>query len=194
MLDDPARLVAQCRAMIHHIVMLQPIGGSAEVPSVPTSVPGGEVPTGQPIPTAPVGDGGALIPPGTGPGPGAASGATQELCEKANSEATLATLGYGLGAGFLALVIFIVLEKKLVSSPGVRMLLGLSIGSLGAATMAYFDPARGDQFLMCLNDPTNAVYLTLGTQPVARALALGFAPALLFTFLLCFVARRVFRF
>lgn len=192
-LDEPTAAVAHCRAMIHHVVMLQPIGGSAEVPSQPANVPSGETPPGQAIPNALPTDGGTAVVVGTGEGPvvSPGAGATQELCEKANTEAMVATLGYGLGAGLLALVVFIVLEKKLVSSPGVRMGIGVSVGSLVAATLAFFDPARGDQFLMCLNEPTTAVYLTLGTQPVARALALGFAPAMLFTLVVCVVARRL---
>ncbi len=102
----------------------------------------------------------------------------------------MATMGYGLGASLIALLVFVVLEKKLVWTKGARFGFCVGLGSFVATALAYFDPARGDMFKLCLNDPANAIYLTLGTQSVARALALGLAPTLVFTIVLCLVARR----
>ena len=171
--------------MFHRVVLFQPIGAGGSGDPVPVVPPPTEPAPGQGIPPS---DGGVsdslplVQPPNIG--------ATQELCEKANSEATLATLGYGLGASLLALLVFVVLEKKLVWTRGVRLGFSVTLGSIVASALAFTDPARGDQFKLCLNDPANVIYLTLGTQPVARALAFGLTPALLLTLLLCLVARR----
>lgn len=179
--------------MIPHVVMLQPIGGGAggenTAPSVQPSEPTQPAP-GQVIAPSDGDAGVGTALPGGEPAQPVQTAASQELCEKANGEATLATLGYGLGASMLALLIFVILEKKLVSSRGGRLAAGLTIGSVLASVLAYVDPARGDQFKLCLNDPVNAIYLTLGTQPVARALAFGLTPTLGLTLVLCLVARR----
>jgi hypothetical protein len=187
-LDGDWVLVAQSSAMILRTVMLQPLGGSvAGDPAAPNPAP-------TETPPAPSTDSDA----GTGvivdPGPATTlMGASQELCEKANSEANLATVGYGVGAGLIALFLFVLLEKKHFWSPTGRYGFSVFVGSALAATLAFVDPARGDQFKLCLNDPVNTVYLTLGTQPVARALVLGLTPALLLSIVLCFLAKRFVR-
>ncbi len=165
-----------------HTVFLQPLGGTPDNPAPPQ--PSTEVPV------APAGDAGA---PGFPPLPPeqTTTGATQELCVKANNEAVISTLGYGLGASLLALVLFVVLEKKLKFTPAARMGIALGVGSSIACALAFFDPVRADQFKLCLADPAMALYLTLGTQQAARALVLGFGPALLMTFLLCALAKRL---
>ncbi|MFO0646022.1 MAG: hypothetical protein U0326_07280 [Polyangiales bacterium] len=169
--------------MIPHVVMLQPMGGAVEAPST-TPVVAQSPSDGGP-------GGGPQIqinfPPPPPPGPGV----TQEVCEKANSEATLATLGYGLGASLFALVIFVALEKKLVGSGGLRIAIATAIGAAVAGALAYFDPGRGDTFQLCLNDSSMALYISFGTQPIARALAYGFAPALVLTLVLCVIAKRL---
>lgn len=163
--------------------MLQPLGGAAE--STPTTAP-------IPVDSPPSADGGVTnigLQVNVNPLPGA--DATQELCEKANTESTLATLGYGLGGSLLALVIFVLLEKKMVSSGSGRIVIPATVGSLTGFALAYVDPARSEQFTLCLNDSGMAIYLALGTQPVARALAFGFAPALALTLIFCLIARRL---
>lgn len=154
--------------------MLQPIGAEPAAPPDASVVP-------------------PLSPPGVQVNVNvpSADGATQELCEKANTEALLATGGYALGASLLALVVFVVLEKRMVRSEGFRLTFGVGLGALVGAALTFADPARGEQFVLCLNDPSTAVYLTLATQPAARALALGFAPALVLTLMLCMLARRL---
>lgn len=180
--------MAQSAAMIPHVVMLQPLGGGAAGDPAAPIAPPPETPPPSPADS----DAGTGVIVDQAPA-SPSVGATQELCEKANSEANLATVGYGVGASLLALLVFVVLEKKHFGSPGIRFGFAVFLGSLVAAALAYLDPARGDQFRLCLNDPVNTVYLTLGTQPVARALALGLTPALALTIILCFLAKRFIR-
>ena len=170
--------------MFTRVVFLQPLGGTAETPP-PAPPPTADADAG-------AGATGVDNPPRTDVNVNINVAVSQELCEKANSESVLATLGYSLGASLLAVVIFVVLEKKLVSSAGARMGIAAAIGALGAAALTHMDPARSDQFRLCLNDTGTAVYLTLASQPVARDLALGFAPALVLTLLLAFLVRRFF--
>ncbi len=181
--------MAKSLAMSPNVVFLQPIGAGAaptnDPPSGDASAPAVQAP---PEALASAATGSASPPAVDAP---AVFGASQELCEKVNKEAILSTLGYGLGASLLALVLFIVIEKKMVSSSGVRLAIGVGIGALGASGLAFFDPAKSEQFILCLNDPGSAVYITLGSQSVARALAFGFAPALVLSLVLCVVARKV---
>ncbi|MEI8254814.1 MAG: hypothetical protein WCJ30_03995 [Deltaproteobacteria bacterium] len=172
--------------MLVNATYLQPIGAAA-APS--NTNPGATADIAAPATDS---DGGVPLAVDAQPAP-QQTGASQEFCEKANSEATLATIGYSVGASILALLIFIVLEKKHVSSAGTRFGFGVMIGGVAAASLAFFDPGRSDHFRLCLNDPANSAYITLGTQPVARALAFGFVPALVLTLLLCFIARRMIR-
>lgn len=166
--------------MFTRVVMLQPMGTMPEPPEpVPAAAEGADA---GPSPTTVVS--GTMVVNGGG------GGATQELCEKVNQEATYATLGYGLAASLVALVVFVVLEKKHVASAGRRLTIAVLLASLLAFALAFLDPARADAFLLCLNDPSTVVYLTLGAQPVARALAMGFTPALFLTLIFCVVARR----
>lgn len=169
-------------AMLTRVVFLQPLGGTAETPP-PAPPPALDTDAGAPT---------AEGPSRTDVNININVAVSQELCEKANSESMLAALGYSLGASLLAVVIFVVLEKKLVSSAGARIGIAAAIGALGAAALTHLDPARSDQFRLCLNDTGTAVYLTLASQPVARDLALGFAPALVLTLLLAFLVRRFF--
>ncbi len=176
--------------MFTRVVMLQPMGGAAEAPPPDPNPAQPEVPTAQ-AEGADAGGAPQVLVTGNTLNVNVGVAASQELCEKANEEGTYATLGYSLAASLVAVVVFIILERKHALSPGGRLGVGVALGAVGASALAFADPARSDQFRLCLNDTSTAVYILLGTQPVARALALGFGPALVLTLVLCVIARKL---
>lgn len=156
--------------MIVHGVLMQTMGG-ADPPAIPPPPTGGDLPP---------------LPPSLG------STLTQEICEKADRDAYLALGGYALGAVLLGLILFAVFHKKLVGGSNLqRILMAATIASIAGAALVWFDPARADVYLRCLNSTQFALYLTLGSQPLGRALAIGFAPAFGLTALLSFVYSKI---
>ncbi len=161
--------------MFAHGVLLQTMGGAdppAIPPPAPTPLPGGS------------GDLPPLPPPG--------GGLTQEVCQQANRDAYLALGGYAFGALVVGLVLFAVFHKKLVGGGNAqRIVMAAAVAALLGTALVWLDPARSDVFVRCLNSAELAVYLTLGTQPLGRALALGFLPSFSLTALLSFVYSKV---
>ena len=155
-------------------VFLQPIGAS------PT--PGVEADSAVPgMPAAPVADPAA---------PATTSAVSQELCEKANSEALVAAGGYALGAVILGVVVYVLMKRKHASTPTGQTVTAVAIATVLGLGLTFVDPAKGDQYLLCLNDPATATYLFFGTQPFARALVVALA-AMVITFGLSKIAKRM---
>ncbi|MFO0608803.1 MAG: hypothetical protein U0324_36890 [Polyangiales bacterium] len=160
--------------MIVHGVFLQTMGG-ADPPAIPPPAP------------SPIPGGGGELPPLPPVG-----GLTQEVCQQANRDAYLALGGYTFGALVVGLVLFAVFHKKLVGGGNAqRIVLAAAVAALLGTALVWFDPARSDVWARCMNSAELAVYLTLGTQPLGRALALGFLPSFSLTALLSFVYSKV---
>jgi len=132
------------------------------------------------------------LPPLTPVVPAGGTELTQEVCQQADRDAYLALGGYTFGALVVGLVLFAVFHRKLVGGSNLqRIVLAAAVAALLSSALVWFDPARADVYLRCMNSAQLAVYLTLGTQPLGRALALGFLPAFSLTAILSFVYSKV---
>ena len=131
---------------------------------------------------------GVEVPPIDLPPP--PTGLTQEQCQTANSQAWLGVAGYSLGALVLALALFALLHKKLVGGHWGRVVSASIFAAVVGGLLVGLDPARGDTFQRCLTHTELVRYVTLGEMPLARALAMGAAPAGLVAALACVLYSR----
>jgi hypothetical protein len=174
---------------MNRVVFLQPLGGAQAEPPTPADDSDAQVPTPQGPDSASSGQGPSTV---VNVGVNINAATTQEVCQDANLQSFVSAAGYGFAAVFLGLLVYGVLYRKLWAGGEInRKVIAVLVAGAAGFGLAFADPSRTDTFKLCLNDQAMLAYMFLPKQEFARALALGFAPALVLTLLGTLVVQKI---
>jgi hypothetical protein len=100
---------------------------------------------------------------------------------------------YGLACVLVVLLLRAWMNKRGSASPGVRFVIPLVLGCVGAGLLCGFDPSRGADLACCLAHDTFRAEVLLQDSAVGRAFVLGVAPVLIVYSLVVFIIGAVRR-
>lgn len=173
---------------MNRVVFLQPIGAAPTEPTTPAADSDAQAPLPQGPESSPAQGPSTVVNVGVNIN----AATTQEVCQDANRQSFVSAGSYALGAVVLGLVVYGVLYRKLWAGGEInRKVIAVLVAGATGFGLAFADPSRTDTFKLCLNDQAMLAYMFLPKQELARALALGFAPALLLTLLGTLVVQKL---
>jgi hypothetical protein len=133
--------------------------------------------------------GAATAPAGQPASPGAATASqatsgspacqhiTTALCEKQNNSMLALSGAYVAACVLVVALLRAWMNKRGASTPLVRFMLPMFLGSAGAAALVGLDPGRGADLACCLESATFKSQILLQDSAMGRAMLFGAAPA-----------------
>ncbi|MEI7894908.1 MAG: hypothetical protein WCI05_17555 [Myxococcales bacterium] len=118
---------------------------------------------------------------------------TSALCSRQNTMLLVTAGAYGLACVLVVLLLRAWMNKRGSASPGVRFVIPLVLGCVGAGLLCGFDPSRGADLACCLAHDTFRAEVLLQDSAVGRAFVLGVAPVLIVYSLVVFIIGAVRR-
>ena len=118
---------------------------------------------------------------------------TKEVCAKSNTPLIATSVGYVIVCVVAMTVLRVWWNRRGTSSAGIRFMVPLFFGSVGAGILAAFDPLRGQDLICCLASGVFKAEILLQDSTAGRAVLLGALPAVVLFVIVAIIEKMMKR-